>query len=204
MSKARLDYLSAVGFRPPGEFTSVALLERTQGPADPERPPAQYALRLLQRYPPGTPYGQVCEFLAELFADKPLRGSHLLADHTGVGQPVLDLLHRTPVTARVIPLLIGVGDWAVEEERGGWRVPRAELTSSLQVLLQARRLRIPPSLAESSTLIRELSTFEVKRCQAGTDSLEAWRQGLQDALVLAVAAACWYGERHLRHLAVFM
>jgi len=32
----------------------------------------------------------------------------------------------------------------------------------------------------------------------GHDSYEAWREGDHDDLVLAVAMACWTGERYLR------
>jgi hypothetical protein len=74
----------------------------------------------------------------------------------------------------------------------------------MQVLLQDRRLRVAPSLAQADMLVRELSAFEAKPSRAAPDSLEAWRQGPQDDLVLAVALPCWYGERCLRHLCVFM
>jgi hypothetical protein len=203
MSAARIECLSGVDFGPAGQFTAVAVVKRTQGPANPGRPPAQYAVRLLQRIPPGTPYGVVCDGLAGLFGGPPLRRSHLVVDHTGVGRPVLDLLRRTRIAARLCPVAITAGHSVVAEERGGWRVPRVELVSVLQVLLQGRRLRIAPSLPEAATLVRELSTFEAKPTKADADSLEHWRQGPQDDLVLAVATPCWYGERQLRHLRIF-
>jgi hypothetical protein len=203
MSASRIEYLSGVCFGLTGEFTAVAVLERTQGPANPDRPPAHYAVRLLERFPPGTPYGEVCDGLAGLFDQQPLRRSHLVVDHTGVGRPVLDLLRRTRIAARLCPVAVTAGQSAVADERGGWRVPRVELVSVLQVLLQGRRIRIAPSLPDAATLVRELSTFEAKPAKADTDSLEHWRQGPQDDLVLAVAAPCWYGERQLRHLCIF-
>jgi hypothetical protein len=42
-------------------------------------------------------------------------------------------------------------------------------------------------------------TPEVKiNIATGHDSYEAWREGDHDDLVLAVALACWTGERYLR------
>jgi hypothetical protein len=42
-----------------------------------------------------------------------------------------------------------------------------------------------------------LGTFKVKiNINTGNESFEAWRERDHDDLVLAVALACWFGERH--------
>ncbi len=50
----------------------------------------------------------------------------------------------------------------------------------------------------ADTLKRELLTFRVKiNIATSHDSYDAWREGDHDDLVLAVAMACWCGERYL-------
>ena len=73
----------------------------------------------------------------------------------------------------------------------------------LQVLLQARRIQVAPTLPEAPTLVRELTNFRLKAPASTTDTLEAWREGRDDDLVFAVAIAAWAGERPIRKLAIF-
>jgi hypothetical protein len=205
MTRVRTDYLSGLDFGTAGQFTALAVLERTRADRGPDgvRPAAEYALRLLERFPLGTSYAAICQFTAVLFDQKFLRRTHLVVDHTGVGQPVIAQLRQAGMHAKVIPIAVGGGATATSDGGAGWRLPRAELISNLQVLLQDRRLHIAPSLEETPTLVRALSVFEAKPSKAETDSLESWRQRPQDDLVLAVAVARWFGEHRLRHLCIF-
>jgi hypothetical protein len=84
---------------------------------------------------------------------------------------------------------------SVDPHRRGFRVPKRDLVSAVQVLLQTRRLRIAEGLPEADTLKRELLNFRVKVNPATAhDSYEHWREGDHDDLVLATAMACWYRE----------
>ena len=67
----------------------------------------------------------------------------------------------------------------------------------LQMMLQARRIKVAPSLPEAATLVRELTTFQVKITPAANEVFGAWREGQHDDLVLAVAIAVWQAERAL-------
>jgi hypothetical protein len=89
-------------------------------------------------------------------------------------------------------------------DRGGWLVPRQELATTLQVLLQSRRLRVAPALPEAAMLARELAAFQVKVSAASEAEMDAWRQGTHDDLVLAVAVATWLGEHAMRRLVVWL
>jgi hypothetical protein len=63
-------------------------------------------------------------------------------------------------------------------------------------LLGQRRLDVSPSLPLAQVLAREMQTFTVKiNIATGNESFEAWRDSDHDDLVLAVATACWFGER---------
>jgi hypothetical protein len=47
-------------------------------------------------------------------------------------------------------------------------------------------------------LVKELENFKAKVTVAASDPYELWREGQHDDLVLAVALACWEGERRSR------
>jgi hypothetical protein len=68
--------------------------------------------------------------------------------------------------------------------------PKKDLVTGLQVVLQGRRSQIARSLPEAATLVRELSSFQVK-ASAATEELVPWREGTHDDLVLAAAEAAW-------------
>jgi hypothetical protein len=161
-----------------------------------------YAVRHLERHPPGTPYPEVCQRVAALFGKPPLTSSTLVVDYTGVGRPVLDMLRRSRVRARVCPVLVTSGHRSTSDDRGGWYVPRQELAATLQVLLQTRRLRVAPALPQAETLARELAAFQLKAAAAAEEELGAWREGAHDDLVLAVAVAAWLEERAFRRLVI--
>src|SRR6185295_18926469 len=78
---------------------------------------------------------------------------------------------------------------------GSTHVPKKELVSTLQVMLQGRRLRIAQGLAEALTLEQELLNFKVKITAAMNETFATWRESQHDDLVLAVALAAWRGER---------
>jgi hypothetical protein len=186
------------------DFTAVAALEKVliPDPGQPGREVGHYAVRLLERFPPGTAYPAVAARVAALFAAVPLTGTALGVDLTGVGHPVLEVLRRARPRARLRPVLITNGHKAAPDGSGGWQVPKRELISNLQVLFQARRLVVAPALTEAETLVRELVEYRVKAALVSEETL-AWREGPQDDLVFAVAVAAWLGERPLRRLEVW-
>ncbi len=75
-----------------------------------------------------------------------------------------------------------------------------DLVSVVQVLLQSERLKIARALPEAQTLTSELLAFKVSISLTGHDSygndVGPWRENPHDDLVLAVALACWYGEKY--------
>jgi hypothetical protein len=181
------------------EVTALAVLMRTKEP-DPQkrgRLVRHYAVRHLERFPPGTPYTKVGPRLAQLFATPPLAGGALAVDQTMVGRPVMEMLGRSGIAARLRGYTVTAGHTANSDGRGGWLVPKKVLASTLQVLFQTRRLKVARTLAEADTLMEELANFKLKAPPAGTDLVAEWREGPHDDLVLAVAIAAYEGE-HLR------
>jgi hypothetical protein len=178
------------------DFSALAIAEITPMSIGEEgKTVARYDLRHLQRFRLGTDYPDIVAAVAEILGREPLAsGDTVLAlDATGVGVAVRDLFLRARLPCKVVPITIHGGDTAVRDERG-WRTPKRDLIAVTQVLLQTARLKIAPALPEAATLIRELADYRVKISQSGHDSYDA-REGAHDDVVLAVALACWYGER---------
>jgi hypothetical protein len=172
------------------DFTALAVIE-TQG-EDAER---RHALRHLHRYPLRTSYPEIVESVTEVLGRAPLseHRTTLMVDATGVGRPVVELLRRQRLRAQLTAVTI-TGGTTVTEDTFGIHVPKRDLVSALQVLLQSGALHIARDLPLASTLITELQGFRVRISATGHDSYAAgedWRSAPHDDLVLAVALAAW-------------
>jgi hypothetical protein len=177
------------------DFTALAVAERKEYKFT--EPRAQCHIRHLQRFKLGTAYPDIVQQVKRMYEQPPLCGqSALVVDATGVGRPVVDLFRK----AGLRPVAITItGGQAVSVGYGGYRVPKRDLVVNLAVMLQTGRLKIAGQLPEAQTLINELLNFKVKiDPRTAHDSYEAWREGVHDDLVLAVAMAVWYAERYKR------
>jgi hypothetical protein len=164
-----------------------------------------YTVGYLHRWHLGTRYPAVVQEVGELLARSPqaeppydappLASSPLAVDVTGVGKPVLEMFEDAGLDARLWPVLITTGHQETLGEGGVWHVPKKVLVSTLQVLFQTRRLRIAPDLEHAKTLAKELENFRVKVTAAANEVYSAWREGMHDDLVLAVALAAWVAEK---------
>jgi hypothetical protein len=190
-------YTTGLDVGPAQDFTAIAVLERTKAPHPnyPNKNVTYYAVRHLQRFPPGTAYAEIAAVLAKRFDEAPLQNSSLAVDVTGVGRPVVDLLRKAKIRSALKPITVTGGHQATRDTFGGWLVPRKELVSTMQVLLQERRLKVAQALPEAGILQQELLNFKAKPSTAPLDSFEAWRENPHDDLVLAIAIAAWVGER---------
>jgi hypothetical protein len=204
-SDSAIHYCSGLDLGPPAAFSALAILERTlrPDPANPEKKRGHYAVRHLERFAVGTPYPEIAARVREVFALPALSASRLLIDQTEVGHPTVDLFRKARVNASLQAVTITNGQGTGASKGGGWRILKQELVSVLQVLLQGRRIQVPPTLPEAQTLVRELSNFRMKVPASNTDTLEVWREGRDDDLVFAVAIAAWAGERASRKICIF-
>jgi hypothetical protein len=173
------------------DFTALAVLQR-RDVATPGLKP-EYALHHLRRFPLGTAYTEIVPAMVTLRRKEPLRQAPLVVDQTGVGRAVVDMLRQT--ASSVIAVTITGGHVVNHAEDGSYHVPKKELITALQVVMQGRRLQIARSLPDASLLVRELQQFQVKITAAANETFGAWRNGQHDDLVLAVALACWWSER---------
>ncbi len=151
-------------------------------------------VRHLERFRLGTKYTKIVARIKDLIATPPLSEipAALLIDKTGVGASVVDHFEQGGIN----PLAVTIhGGSNVTMRDRDIRVPKRDLVSTTQVLLQNGRLKIAETLPEAQTLRQELLNFRMKiDPKTAHDSYEHWREGDHDDLVLATAMACWFRE----------
>src|SRR5215211_6692771 len=160
------------------------------------------AVRHLERFELGTKYTDVVDRVAALVRSDSLRHmpAVLLVDKTGVGAAVLDSFTHAKVGTVAITLH-GGSSVTRDPQRSGFRVPKRDLITVTQVLLQNGQLKVAAGLPEAETLKKELLNFRVKiDPRTAHDSYEHWREGDHDDLVLAVSMAAWFRQYWNRHL----
>jgi hypothetical protein len=186
-------YVLGLDLGPAAAFTALAVVERSDD-RDPGVEPA-FAVKHLHRFPPGTAYGRIAGAVGELLGTEALAGSPVVTDVTAVGTGVLDLLREQDARPDPIPVVVTAGHQAERGPNGVWAVPKKDLVTGLQLLLQGRRLAIPAALPDADLLVRELGNFRSKTTLAADPTQAEWREGRDDDLVLAVALGCWWAAR---------
>ncbi len=169
------------------DYTALAVIERVRD---------DYQGRHLERFRLGTTYPAIVQRVTEIVSAEPLAGqAWLVVDATGVGRPVLDMLRRTYMPRRGLVGVFITGGNVTSCEGDCCYVPKRDLVATVQVLLQAGRLKFAEGLPEVPTLIKEMLAFQVRITNEAHDTYGAWREGAHDDLILAVAMACWYAGR---------
>lgn len=212
------DYWLGVDLGQSHDYTALSVVEKIWGKPGPEgdvllnEKDVMNNVLLLERLPLGTPYPEMVEIIGERFkALQAQRGRinsegwqevsiHLAVDATGVGKAVVDML--VPIDPQLRAISITGGD-AVNRQRHmgylAYGVPKRELVSGFQVLLQSRRLRVAQGIPEAANLMSEMKNFRYKLTQAGNDTYAAWRESDRDDLVLSVAIALWCAAKWRRN-----
>jgi len=192
-SAATPRYVVGVDLGQVSDFTALCVAERT---AMADEPPS-YEVRHIDRAPLGTSYPAVVTHVGRLMATPDLVDrTRLVVDGTGVGRPVVDLLWQAGMRAVSVTITSG------QRVTGGlnsWRVPKRDLVTNLQVLLQSGRLRVAADLPLAEALTSEMLDFRVRVSEAGHDTWGAGRE--HDDLVLSLAIAVWLGERAMPRVA---
>ena len=173
----------------------LRIIEREIDEGEDSLPEPIYEVRHLERLPLGTRYPKVVGRVKALLSTPPLADECALAvDATGVGIAVTDILRNAGLYFDSVTITSGEKE---TREGSQWRVPKRDLISACQVLLQQRRLKIAALLPEAKTLTEELLNFRYKITQASNLTYESWREGAHDDLVLALSLAVWEAEKGL-------
>lgn len=188
-------YIVGVDLGQANDYSTVLVIRPNK---DPE---PTYNLGHIERIPLQTRYPAIVAhigvIIAALRAQVPTSEVSLVVDYTGVGRPVADMLVDANLDCELVLVTITGGDSVTIGDLGERRVPKRDLASSIQRLLQEGRLIMPAEHPMTETLTTELTGFRVKINLRGHDSYgagEDWRSAPHDDLVLGLAVACWYAE----------
>jgi hypothetical protein len=200
-------YLVGLDLGQASDYSAWVIAERSERPEDRA---AVYQVRHLERVR-AEAYPRIVDHTRSLVAGLRERSSwpqvDLVVDYTGCGRPVADMLVEAKINADIRLVTITAGDSETVGDRGERRVPKRNLVGVVQVLLQTERLTISRVLPLAGVLTEELRNFRARISAAGHDSYGAgddWRENSHDDLVLALALACWKGERDFRHPIEFL
>jgi len=195
------EYVCGLDLGQSKDYTALAIAERVIPPGERH---ATYLFRHIQRLPLGTSYPAVVAYVTDLLNRPPLAKSYtaFALDYTGVGRPVADMFRQANMPCALYLISVHGGNAVTWEGYGGSitvSVPKRDLISSAQVLLQSKRLEIAGAMPDTANLVSELQGYQVKIDPATAhDSYAAWREGVHDDLVFSLCLACWIGEHRLR------
>jgi hypothetical protein len=160
-----------------------------------------HRIRHVERIALGTSYPDVIDLVANRLSRVPKmpRDPVLVADATGCGRPVMDLMRKQGLKPLAVSITGGSG-----ETISGWQanVAKKILASGVAVALDTERLRVVATGPHVDVLKNELRAFRVKVSASQNESFESWRENDHDDLVLATALAIWAGERLKRRFKV--
>jgi hypothetical protein len=159
---------------------------------DPEDEKVEYTVRQLARVPLGTRYLDVVQTVQDLL--RKVAKSYdctLIVDATGVGAPVIEMFEDAmpPQRSKMVSVVITASctpDGAKTAGRNEWKVPRHDLLTSLQMMLETEQIIIGADLKHSQALHEEL--LEMR-------SLKSGGSGKHDDLTMALALACWRARK---------
>ncbi len=147
-------------------------------------------VRHLERIALKTAYADVVERVRQVTRSKALDGQcQVVADATGVGRPVVEMLGAAKLGGALLPVMVTSGE---KTSRDGeyYRVPKRDLILGLLSLLREGKVQLAQGLREGKALAREFGQMKARMGAAG-ERYAAWRHGEHDDLVFAVALACW-------------
>ncbi len=135
--------------------------------------------------------GIVKDRMVRLKKEETGKQSYLAIDKTGVGVGVAEIF------ADLWPIgvtITGSGQ-AIRHGEQDYNVPKKDLVSCVQILLQNQVLKIADKIEHAEILRKELLAFRTKITAAGGQTFEAWREKDHDDMVLALAIAIWTAQQ---------
>jgi hypothetical protein len=187
------EYILGLDFGQAATQSASCLLERFEEAGPEEKRVARYRCRGLKRWPLGTSYPKILAAVADMIRDSPLRGGVLILGTTVVGRPVAELFHQAKLGVQIDSVVVNAGHEETDFA-GEHRVPKVNLISGVQLLLQSRQLHFAQGMSETPVLLKELLNYRFKAPPAPNEIYDP-RDGQHDDLVLALALGCWWGEK---------
>lgn len=160
---------------------------------------AIYQIPYIKRYPLKTNYSFIVDDVFNIVDKFGLNKDALLVvDYTGVGRPVVDLFRERG--AKPLALTITGGNKSHWPSKIEANVPKREIVSYLQIVLQSGRLKIAKELSLINKLVDEFLSFKLKIVDSGNTikSIMEGSYGINDDIVMSIGIAIWAGEYFTR------
>ena len=142
------------------------------------------ALVRAERIRLGTPYAQVAARVGQVVRGlRGLGGATVVADATGVGAPVMEMLRKEKMGCQLVPVVI-TGGHEVTQSTRATNVPKKDLMMKLVAMIETRELVVAADMPGRAEWEEESRGMRL-------ESLS----GRRDDVVLAVALACWRAKR---------
>jgi hypothetical protein len=152
----------------------------------------QLTVRYLERMPFGMSYTHVTERVCEIMRSPLMHAqSRLVVDATGVGAPVVEMLQSAGMGSRLTAVNITGGDQA-HGSGEKWSVPKRDLITGLEVLLESGDLVISRHLSDAEVALQELEGMRLASAVKGKLLEDG---ACHDDLALALALAWWRARR---------
>lgn len=201
-----MQYILGVDFGSQQDYTAMALVRRVQvisasqnvaGMITEENLRDELHLMYLERIELGTSYYKVVERIKSIMRDEYVSGDIVaVPDATGVGIPVVQMMRREGVSPIVAISIHGGNATSRNQDMGGYNVPKRDLVTALTLVVQSRRLKVASDIKHRAHLVHEMASFTMKSTSSGADTYEALMEKDHDDLVMALAMAVWYAEKH--------
>jgi len=145
----------------------------------------------LQRLPLRMNYVNQGMAVKEILSREPLASgkTKLIADSSGVGEGVLDLMEAQGL--HMTRIKITAGTETTQQGGNRFNVAKSVLMSKLEAAMHDRRLQVAASLSEAENFKNELQNFERRVTAAGQNTWSA-RGSESDDIVLAVSYCTWW------------
>ena len=202
------DYVISVDLGQAADFTAIGILKRVpqqtgqtkdlyskHGQELSREYSDHFHLVYAHRVPLHTSYPDQVATIVQLCGRAP--GSYqVIADATGVGRPVVDLMRQAGLPVIGCVITAGLGQSHQNKETGFWMVPKRELVTRAQTYMQQGRLKIGGKLKLADIIVKELLAFRMRiSTTTGNASFEAWRDQAHDDLVLMLCMGVWWGHQ---------
>lgn len=159
-------------------------------------------IHAMKRLPLGTDYMEQVKAVEKIYYNiKNNRKTHalqlhLVVDETGVGGSMYDFFrasHLKPIGINIT----GGGGRVNRFSNTSFGVPKVDLATTIERLLQTGQIKIADSISLKNLLIHELQNWQVKITEHGNEQF-THRSGEHDDMIIAIALACWFGERQIK------
>ena len=182
------------------DYTAISITERITTGIACGKFVNTFHLRHIERPPRGTEYPAIIDRLIDIYHSPQIaeEWKAVVVDLTGLGRPVFDMMKRAGFLCSLYGISITGGNDVIRDGRT-YNVPKRDLITNLQILLQNGTLQIAKGLKEADALVDELLNFQVKISDSGMDTYGG-RSGVHDDIVLSVAMGAWLAAQDVMEM----